>query len=557
MKNRSIVTILFALTLVFSGTASAQPSLLGVFNAASWKPAGFPGQGIALGSMFVITGTGMGPDEIVFPGTLPLQTAIAETSVSVTVGGVTKDALMVYSFSKQVAAVLPSSMATGEGTVTVTYNGEASAPFPIVVVSSAFGMFTRNSSGFGPASIQNWYSPTEIRHNSLVDSAIENQYMILWGTGLGPIEGDDSGPPPVGDLPVDVQIFVGGQEVVAQYKGRSSEFPAIDQIQFQVPPGVAGCYVPIVVIVNGVASNFGTMAVNASGGTCTDDVTFQTSDLERTGQGQDTRFGGIAMLGVELTAPGNQESGGIMLGSAKFGSVTAPSMLQSLGPLGLTTNLLPASVGSCVGFSGFGKGIEFDDRVPLAQLDAGDTVQLSAPAPLGTVDLEKDGGAYLIETDAPTVQLVPGLYSFTNGSGTAEVGPLQGAHMMIEDSQFVWTNKDAITSVSRSDDLDITWTGGDDNNEVVLILGHSNRVDLGLIGAFMCMERVSAGHVTIPAWLVSTLPVSSPWNGDGDPTSGVIVGRMSRIDRNRFTAEGLDTGFLFYLLADYRIVPFE
>jgi hypothetical protein len=32
---------------------------------------------------------------------------------------------------------------------------------------------------------------------------------------------------------------------------------------------------------------------------------------------------------------------------------------------------------------------------------------------------------------------------------------------------------------------------------------------------------------------------------------------MSHLDQNRFTATGLDAGFLFYLLGDYRIVPFE
>ena len=71
------------------------PVVSGVFNAASWMPAGLPGHGIAQGSMFVLTGVNMGPGTLVFPGTLPLPTVMETTSIEVTVGGVTANAFMV------------------------------------------------------------------------------------------------------------------------------------------------------------------------------------------------------------------------------------------------------------------------------------------------------------------------------------------------------------------------------------------------------------------------------------------------------------------------------
>ncbi len=321
-------------TDVFVARIAEGPVVAGVFNAASWLPAGLPGHGIAQGAMFVLTGRNMGPDPLVFPGTLPLPTLMSGTSIEVTVGGVTVDAFMVYTWTNQLAAVLPSGTPVGQGTLTVIYNGEASAPFPILVVSSAFGIFTRNQSGYGPAIVQNWYSPADIRLNSLIDSAVEDQYEILWGSGLGAIAGDDSNRPPVGDLDVDVQVLVDGIPAALNYKGRSAEFPGIDQIQFQVPAGVVGCYVPVAIVVNGTVSNFGTMSINTAGGACSDSVSFTAADLGPAAQGANTRMGAIVLLGVDLSAPGMPDGGGLTSASAEFGSIPQASLLQGLGPVG-------------------------------------------------------------------------------------------------------------------------------------------------------------------------------------------------------------------------------
>ena len=57
----------------------------------------------------------------------------------------------------------------------------------------------------------------------------------------------------------------------------------------------------------------------------------------------------------------------------------------------------------------------------------------------------------------------------------------------------------------------------------------------------------------------STLPAGTLWDpeAEDDPPSGLIVVRLSQFDQNRFTATGLDAGFVFYVLGDYSIVPFE
>jgi uncharacterized protein (TIGR03437 family) len=85
----------------------------------------FPGSltyGTAQGSIFIVYGSAMGPSAIVVGTTLPLQTTLSGTSIQVTVGGTTVNALMVYTLESQLAAVLPSNTPVGTGTLTVTYN---------------------------------------------------------------------------------------------------------------------------------------------------------------------------------------------------------------------------------------------------------------------------------------------------------------------------------------------------------------------------------------------------------------------------------------------------
>ena len=142
---------------------------------------------------------------------------------------------MLFGFAGQLAAVLPSDTPVGEGTLVVNFDGQTSAPVSITVVKSAFGIFTRNQAGFGPAIVQNFVSPTETPVNALTQAASPGQAEILWGTGLGPISASDATLPPVGNLPVAVEVLVGGISVTPFYAGRSPQFPAIDQINFFVP----------------------------------------------------------------------------------------------------------------------------------------------------------------------------------------------------------------------------------------------------------------------------------------------------------------------------------
>ncbi|MGH9627953.1 MAG: hypothetical protein ACRD7E_06385 [Bryobacteraceae bacterium] len=122
----------------FLAAAFAQPvvSSGGVMNAASYALPGLPNSGIAQGSMFIVFGSRLGPSALVQANSFPLLANLAGTSIRVTVNGTGVDALMVYTVAGQAVAVLPSNTPAGNGTLTVSYNGQTSAGVPVRVRES-------------------------------------------------------------------------------------------------------------------------------------------------------------------------------------------------------------------------------------------------------------------------------------------------------------------------------------------------------------------------------------------------------------------------------------
>ena len=258
------------------------------------RASGITQWGIARGSMFVIFGQRLGPATLNIINSFPLPLALDGTSIKVTVGTTTVDAYLIYTSAAQVAAILPSSTPTGNGTLTLTYNG-TSAPLQIRVVGSSFGVFAVNQAGSGPGIVQNVNSESDRPINALNKPARPGQTMILWGTGLGPVTADERAAAVPGDLAgISVEVYVGGRLATVTYKGRSGCCAGIDQIVFTAPAGVEGCYVPVVVKIGDVVSNFTTMSIG-SGPTCTDATGFSGEDIQQAQTTGIYRIGGVAL----------------------------------------------------------------------------------------------------------------------------------------------------------------------------------------------------------------------------------------------------------------------
>src|SRR6202162_4636911 len=262
--NRRVFRLSSFIFLVTAVTPwlSAAPTIAAVANAASNITFNAP---IAQGAIFVLYGSGLGPANISFAPAAFQSTSLRGTSVAVTVGTTTVNALMYYTSDSQVAALLPSNTPTGAGTFTVTYNSQTSNSVGHGVAANNLGIFTVDSTGQGPGIVTYPdYSLVSAAKASpcggpstACGAANPGDTLILWATGLGPVSGDDASGAGLGvNMPnVPLTLWLGGVQAPVVYQGRSGCCIGEDQIVFTVPSNVPmGCAVPLAVQI-GTAAN--------------------------------------------------------------------------------------------------------------------------------------------------------------------------------------------------------------------------------------------------------------------------------------------------------------
>ena len=280
------------LIFLISTVVSAAPNIANVANAASNIGSNFP---IAPGAIFVVYGSGLGPSSISIAAAAFQSTSLSGTSVAVTSGTTTVNALMYYTSDTQVAALLPSNTPTGGATFTVTYNGQTSNQQPHGIASSNVGIFTIDSSGEGPGIVTyadySLVSAVKAAHcggpSTACGAANPGDTLSLWATGLGPVSGNDASGAGLGqNMPnVPVTVWLGGVQAPVAYQGRSGCCIGEDQIVFTVPNNVpTGCAVPLVVQIGSAAntvSNSTVLPVATSSRNCTpsNSVSVDTSQL--------------------------------------------------------------------------------------------------------------------------------------------------------------------------------------------------------------------------------------------------------------------------------------
>ena len=175
--------------------------------------------------------------------------------------------------------------------------------------------------------------------------------------------------------------------------------------------------------------------------------------------------------------------------SGAGGAFVVASGSQATNGGGLT------SIGSC----SVRQSIILSNATAEPGLDAG-TITVAGPS--GTQPVPKvasQPGSY----DNPTLPagFIPsagGSFVFT-GTGGADVGPFTAS--VSYSNPMIWTNINAISSVSRSQGVTVTWSGGD---PTVLSRLPEPRVTPNpferVLGAgFTCYAQVSAGQFTVPS----------------------------------------------------------
>jgi uncharacterized protein (TIGR03437 family) len=539
-------------------TGSITPLITYVENSASNVPPGLPNAAIAQGSLFYIKGSNFGPTSgYVVATTFPLQTQIANTSVSITVGGTTVAGIMYYAGCPgtapcQASAVLPSSTPLGAGTVTVTYNGRTSAPAPITVMQNNIGIFTVSQSGSGDAIATLGYSFV-----SPTNAALANDTVGFWGTGLGPVTFDETIAAQQFNMTnVPTRAWVGGKQTTVVYQGRNACCTAIDVVYITIPSGVSGCATPVVFEIDGVVSNTTTVPIGATSRTCTP----TNPGISESSFGQFIAQGTYASGFVSLirsvnvsqgasTAPGSATKGDS--GSASFEKVTVLP-----GALGLGAAFDIASYGACTVIS---YAATQGSAPPLPYvyqpLDAGASIGIGGPN--GSKTLTKSTStdpttsqkyiSYYSAFDTTATYLGAGNYAAT-GSGGPDVGAFT-AHLTLPLSPLVWTDQPTPTAslaIDRTQPFTVHWTGGDPSG-YVQITGNGFVITSGADGvgaSFTCSARTSDGSFTVPSVVLLGLPAS------GTVTSGGIgaalpgsLGVSGYSNPDKFSAPGIDAGY--------------
>lgn len=506
-----------SITLEFDTFAAAVangPVVNALVNNYSNIPPGLPSYGIAPGSLFVIYGTGMSDPGNPVLHTFkdgPLPTTSNHTSIAVTVNGITTNPGIYYTSPGQIAAVLPSSTPTGNGTITVTYNGTASAPAPIVVTASAFGADTLPGSSGVTATDANYnlITPTA--------SASPGQTIVIWGSGLGAdTKNDDLTYPSNQDDLKDAAVYIGGVKANVAYAGRS-QFPGVDQINVVVPelgaalaaasvPGEAvghassgfqgGCGISVAVVAHSIVSNFVTLPVNPGGGVCSDPA-FGTTGSSGSG-GSGTRKDGFVEVS-QATIPssdlGSDRSDAKPHAQAFTTLSTASAAFTST--TGSSTVGFTLSLGNCfVNYPGALTGNE-----TVTYLDAGASIGLSGGGISTQISKLPGVGSYSAQL---TSALTAGTSYTFKGPGGKDVGSFTVS--ITFPTLLDWTNENSITTVTESQGQAITWTGGEPGTYIFIGGSSSTAGPPPVSITFFCYVPVEDQQFTIPSYVLLTLP---------------------------------------------------
>jgi uncharacterized protein (TIGR03437 family) len=545
--------IVFVAILSLPHPMNAQ--LIGPFigNNYNYVQPGMSNYGIAQGSIFIIAGAPFNMTESTASQSVPLQTTLAGVTVAVKVGNVTTQAIPYYVSPSQITAILPSKTPVGAATITVT-SGGMSVSGSTTVVQSAFGMATVSTTAgpTGPwaaALAQNDGESGQLL--SQTNAANPGEYLTLWGSGLGPVSGDETQyqtPADLANIPIEVDI--GGVSATVTYYGRSI-YPGVDQINVIVPPGVSGCNVSVAVTAGGVVSNFATIPVAASGRICSDPglIPLTTGEYQMLlGLGNvngNVDIGAISLTTLTTTSPG----------TAAVTSDSAYAMFHRYTAQQFASNsfLEVPSLGSCLVTEDLWQP-PVTNSSTLVQLNAGPQINVSGPDGALALPQYPGSGAYL-EPYGTSPAIVPpagGAFTFNNNTGGPDVGAFTATLSESPATPLVWTNRPAAAGIDRTKVQLIAWSGGMPGSYVYIVGSSSFNMPSPAAGGttvnvqFICTAPLAAGQFTVPVAALESLPPTA--NGNMYVASGSV---------QRFSAPGLDLGLLFFGAGSGISVPFH
>jgi uncharacterized protein (TIGR03437 family) len=446
------------------------------------------------------------------------------------------------------AAIVPSSTQPLAYTVSVTYNGQTSAPSGTIhVVPRAFGAFTYGQLGggpgigYGPSLMYQVTASGSLVANRFDSPAVAGQTILLFGTGLGAVNGDESQGPTngvvVGLSALDFTVYIAGQiatfavgqDYIGRFISSGVSYAGVDTIEVQVPHNVQGCYVPVTVVTDGVTSNITTMSIDPGGTLCSDPAMgYSQADLQQILTDQAARIGTVSVTNLTTFLPDGT--------TGRSDTVTASFVNMSPQQFHSAPGANP-SPGGCIVIPVGPNTQPVPQSVLGTPMDAGPAINLSGPD--GAQQIAQAAGQITYSTlSSTTTPLIdPGAYNVNNGGGGADVGGFQGAFTIPGAPQGIQGGSSTIPTNSN---LVLAWTSADPNS-LVQILGLSADVNTNLGAVFECIALSSAQVFQVPSYVLSWLPTTS---------SSVGLLSVSTIGQSRFQAPGLETGYFTYQVGD-------
>jgi uncharacterized protein (TIGR03437 family) len=237
------------IALIAAGTATTTISPGGVVNAATSATAP-----VSPGSLISIYGASLAA-AVGNVGTIPVPTSLNGTSVSI--NGVA--APVIFVSPNQVNVQVPYEVSTGSASATVTAGCGTSAAVSFEVVKAAPFLLLAAD---GSALVQN----QDFTFNAANNAAPKGSTVVVYLIGIGPLDNPvatGAAAPTDGTLAratSTAKALIGGFDTSIKFLGLTPAYVGLAQANLEVPNLSPGKY-PIVITVNGVDSNAGTMWV--------------------------------------------------------------------------------------------------------------------------------------------------------------------------------------------------------------------------------------------------------------------------------------------------------
>lgn len=432
---------------------------------------------VAPGSLATIFGVNLSTNAPIHASVLPLPTTLGEVEVSVNGHPAPLD----YVGSTQINFQVPYEVAPGPASVVVTASGAASPSFSFTVVAAAPGIFMAGTQ----ASAQN----QDGSGNAISNPAAAGSVVVVYLTGQGPVDNPvatGAAPPstPLSNATLPFSATVGGQNAPVQFLGLAPGFVGLAQANIQLPALAGGSY-PVIITVDGVASNGPELTVAAAAGG-TPQITLQGS---LTLPGTPSVANNVVVNGTTAYVCGSNEINVVDVTNSAAPKLISTMGQADLGGAGLVCEQLGKSLIEIVGAQTL---LVYDISQPT-QPALLTTVATSLPFPSSVFFSGQVGffetNWFNFSSGPNQISIQHGelyVYDFTNPSQPVSLGSLQPDPSQPASSNLSPRFAGVALNSQTAYVLSTTSTGGDPNGgvaniEVVDITTPSNMTALGEI----------------------------------------------------------------------------